>query len=441
MGSVIASLAARAHAAGWSAISADTYLAGRADSATGCAPDTCVIVLCSVLSRLMGAASAVIHSVRLISSGLDRSKAFVAFGHGRVLATGTGDGWRELAGGDADVMDGAGHVLTPGLIDIHNHGGAGASYGDGAEAIRTASRLHREHGTTRQLLSLVTATPEDLISQIQVAVAATRRDSTILGIHLEGPFLSRKYCGAHDPALLRDPDPDLVEQLLSAAEGTLCQVTMAPERTNFAKSARMFREAGVVVAAGHTAATYEQTLAAIEEGTTLLTHTFNGMPGVHHRAPGPVPAFVENSSVCLEVINDGIHVRPEVIRMLWRLAPGRVALVSDAMAAAGAGDGRYRLGKLDVEVADGVARVVGGTSIAGSTLTLGAAVAHAVQTVGLTPLEVIEAATVIPARILRVDDQFGRLERGYVGDAVLFDMDWQVRSVWIDGQLVREREN
>jgi N-acetylglucosamine-6-phosphate deacetylase len=127
--------------------------------------------------------------------------------------------------------------------------------------------------------------------------------------------------------------------------------------------------------------------------------------------------------------------------MLWRLAPGRVALVSDAMAAAGAGDGRYRLGKLDVEVADGVARVIGGTSIAGSTLTLGAAVAHAVQTVGLTPLEVIEAATLIPARILRVDDQFGRLEPGYVGDAVLFDKDWQVRSVWIDGQLAREREN
>ena len=131
------------------------------------------------------------------------------------------------------MLDGAGHILTPGLIDIHNHGGAGASYGDGREAIRTASRLHREHGVTRQLLSLVTATPEDLISQIQVAAAETRRDPTILGIHLEGPFLSRKYCGAHDPSLLRDPDPDLVEQLLSAADGTLRQVTMAPERTNF----------------------------------------------------------------------------------------------------------------------------------------------------------------------------------------------------------------
>jgi N-acetylglucosamine-6-phosphate deacetylase len=330
--------------------------------------------------------------------------------------------------------------LTPGLIDIHNHGGAKASYGEGDDAIRTATRLHRQHGTTRQLLSLVTAAPDDLIAQLEIAAAASTRDPTILGVHFEGPFLSRKYCGAHDPALLRDPDPDLVERLLSAADGTLLQVTMAPERANFAKAAGMFREAGVVVATGHTAATYEQTQASIEEGASLLTHAFNGMPGVHHRAPGPVLAFVVDPSVWLEVIGDGVHVRPEVIRMLCELAPGRVALVSDAMAAAGAGDGRYRLGNLDVEVAHGIARVIGGSSIAGSTLTLDAAVAYAVQTVGLEPLAAVEAATVIPARILGVDDHFGRLEPGYPGDAVLFDNDWQVRSVWIDGRPVEERE-
>jgi N-acetylglucosamine-6-phosphate deacetylase len=380
----------------------------------------------------MGVASAVIHSVRLISSGVDRADAFVAFEDDRVLATGAGTDWRALAGNQTAVLDGTGHVLTPGLIDLHNHGGARASYGDGSEAIRTARKLHRQHGTTRQLLSLVTAAPEDLISQIKIAAAETRDDPTILGIHLEGPFLSRKYCGAHDPALLRDPDPDLVEQLLTAAEGTLRQVTMAPERTHFATSAGMFRDAGVVVAAGHTAATYEQTRASIDEGVTLLTHTFNAMPGVHHRKPGPILAFVDNPAVWLEVIDDGAHVRPEVIRMLCQLAPGRVALVTDAMAATGAGDGRYRLGKLDVEVVEGVAQLAGGT-IAGSTLTLDVAIARAVQNVGLTPLAAIEAATVIPARILGVDDRFGRLEPGYSADAVLFDEDWTVRGVWIDG--------
>ena len=389
---------------------------------------------------MSSAASAVIHSVRLISSGLDRADAFVAFEDDRVLATGTGSGWRDLVGKEADVLDGAGHVLTPGLLDIHNHGGAGASYSEGSESIRTARRLHRQHGTTRQLLSLVTASPEVLISQIQVAAAETRRDPTILGIHLEGPFLSREYCGAHDPALLRDPDPDLVERLLAAAEGTLRQVTMAPERAHFAESARILSEAGVVVAAGHTAATFEQAQAAIEVSATLLTHTFNGMPGMHHRAPGPVLAFTENPGGWLEVVNDGVHVRPEVIRMLCQLAPGRVALVSDAMAAAGVGDGRYRLGNVDVDVAEGVARLTGRRTLAGSTLTLDVAVARAVQNVGLTPLAAIEAATVIPAQILGVADRFGRLEPGYVADAVLFDSDWRVRDVWIDGRTAGESE-
>jgi N-acetylglucosamine-6-phosphate deacetylase len=382
----------------------------------------------------VGAASAVIHSVRLISSGIDRADAFVAFEDGRVLATGIGSTWRELTADGADVFDGTGHVLTPGLLDIHNHGGAGASYGESAEAIRTARRLHREHGTTRQLLSLVTASPDVLISQIHVAAAETRRDPTILGIHLEGPFLSSQYCGAHDPALLRDPDPDLVGQLMSAADGTLRQVTMAPERAHFAESARILSEAGVVVAAGHTAATFERARAAIAEGATLLTHAFNAMPGVHHRAPGPVLAFVENADGGLEVINDGVHVRPEVIRMLCRLAPGRVILVSDAIAAAGVGDGRYRLGNLDVDVTEGVARIIRGKSLAGSTLTLDVAVARAVKEVGLTPLAAIEAATAIPAKILGVEDRFGRLEPGYVADAVLFDSEWQVQDVWIDGR-------
>jgi N-acetylglucosamine-6-phosphate deacetylase len=154
-----------------------------------------------------------------------------------------------------------------------------------------------------------------------------------------------------------------------------------------------------------------------------------------------VLAFVENPGVWLEIIADGVHVRPEVIRMLCRLAPRRVALVSDAMAAAGVGDGQYRLGNLDVDVTGGVARMTGGRSLAGSTLTLAVAVARAVQDVGLTPLAAIEAATAIPAQIVGVDDRFGRLEPGYVADAVLFDQEWQVRGVWIDGSPIGEREH
>ena len=453
--SVGPSSAALAHAAGWSAISVDTCVEVRAGSLPRSAPDTTMNVL-SRHSRIVqghgpqdarelrpmnSAATAVIHSVRLISSGLDIPASFVAFRDGHVLATGTGSDWREFAGNGADVVDGAGQVLTPGLLDIHNHGGAGASYADGGEAIRTARRLHRQHGITRQLLSLVTALPDDLIAHLHVAAAEIRRDPTILGIHLEGPFLARQYCGAHDPDFLRDPDPDLVERLLSAADGALRQVTMAPERPHFAESVRILLDAGVVVAVGHTAATFEQARAAIDAGATLLTHAFNAMPGVHHRAPGPVLAFVEDTRGRLEVINDGVHVRPEAIRMLCRLAPGRVALVSDAMAAAGVGDGRYRLGSLDVDVASGVARLTRENSIAGSTTTLDVTIARAVQEVGLTPLAAIEAATTVPAQILGMEDRFGRLEPGYVADAVLFDNAWQVRAVWIDGKRVGEWED
>ena len=182
-----------------------------------------------------------------------------------------------------------------------------------------------------------------------MAAEETGRDPTILG-STRGPVPARHHHGAHDPALLRDPDPDLVERLLDAAGRHSASSHDGAGVASVHRVGAVLRDAGVVVAVGHTAATYEQAGAAIKAGATLLTHAFNGMPGVHHRAPGPVFAFIEDSSGSLEVINDGVHVRPELIRMLFRLAPGRVAFVSDAMAAAGGGDGRYRLG-LDVEVA------------------------------------------------------------------------------------------
>ena len=199
---------------------------------------------------------------------------------------------------------------------------------------------------------------------------------------------------------------------------------------------RAFRSAGVAVAVGHTAADYAQTMEAFEAGASILTHAYNGMDGVHHRAPGPVAAATRTPGVTLEVINDGVHVHPEVVRMLFAAAPGRVALITDAMAAAGAEDGDYLLGSLAVEVRDGVARLAEGGSIAGSTLTLDDALRRAVQEVGLPVEDAVLALTQTPATAIGRGDELGRLAQGYAADAVLLDDDFRVLQVFTDGDPV-----
>ena len=210
------------------------------------------------------------------------------------------------------MLDGAGHVLTPGLLDIHNHGGAGASYGERRrrQSVRLGNSTATRHYSSAALAGR--GVPDVLILGDSGRGSRNPARPTIMG-STSRSVLAREYCGAHDPTLLRDPDPALVERLLAAADGTLRQVTMARAGSFRRVGADPARRGRVVVAVGHTAATFEQARAAIEAGASLLTHTFNGMPGVHHRAPGPVLAFVENPDGWLEVVNDGIHVRSEVI--------------------------------------------------------------------------------------------------------------------------------
>jgi N-acetylglucosamine-6-phosphate deacetylase len=196
---------------------------------------------------------------------------------------------------------------------------------------------------------------------------------------------------------------------------------------------RAFSASGVAVAVGHTGADYDQALAAFDAGAGILTHAFNAMPGLHHRAPGPVAAAARTPGVTLEIVNDGVHVHPEVVRMAFASAPGRMALVTDAMAAAGSADGDYILGSLSVEVRDGVARLAGGGSIAGSTLTLDDALRRAVREVGIPVAEAVTALTATPAAAIGRGGDLGRLRPGYAADAVLLDADFAVRQVWCAG--------
>ncbi|MGO4534529.1 N-acetylglucosamine-6-phosphate deacetylase [Leifsonia sp. 2MCAF36] len=379
-----------------------------------------------------------IHSARLVDGGHVVEDGWVRFADGVVAEVGAGSSWRSSwrsrpAGAATDA---AGAWLTPGFVDLHVHGGGGASFDDGAEAISRALDLHRRHGTTRSVISLVTAPVPELARRLREVAALTAADPRILGAHLEGPFLDVGHKGSHDPSLLRPATPADIDVLLAAADGTLRQITIAPELPGGMDAVRAFSAAGVAVAVGHTGADYDRALAAFDAGASILTHAFNAMPGLHHRAPGPVAAAARTPGVTLEIINDGVHVHPEVVRMAFAAASGRVALVTDAMAAAGAADGDYLLGSLKVEVRGGVARLAGGGSIAGSTLTLDDALRRAVQEVGLPVAEAVRALTETPAAAVGRGGDLGRLQPGYAADAVLLDDDFRVQQVWCDGEPV-----
>ena len=396
-----------------------------------------------------------IHSARLVTDGAVTDDGWVLFVGASVAEVGQGESWRARVAGaasdtndvgvtdadvtdadvtDIDVTDAAGAWLTPGFVDIHNHGGGGAAFDDGSDSIRTAMALHAAHGTTRFVLSLVTATIDTLEAELHDIAELMADDPRVLGSHLEGPFLDAGHKGAHDPMLLRNADPRSIDRLLAAADGTLRQITIAPELHGGMDAVHRFSAAGVAVAVGHTGADYAQTRAAFDAGASILTHAFNGMDGIHHRAPGPVAAATRTAGVTIEIVNDGVHVHPEVVRLTFAGAPGRVALVTDAMAAAGSSDGVYGLGSLSVTVTDGVARLTEGGSIAGSTLTLDDALRRAVTVVGLPMGEAVRSLTEVPARAIGRGPDLGRLSPGFGADAVLLDADYAVRRVWVAGR-------
>ncbi|MFE7558987.1 N-acetylglucosamine-6-phosphate deacetylase [Kitasatospora sp. NPDC057500] len=321
--------------------------------------------------------------------------------------------------GDLDLT---GYTVVPGFVDLHVHGGGGASYSSGiAEEALQVARTHLEHGTTTTVASTVTGEIDDLARQASV-LSELVEDGVLAGIHFEGPFISHNRCGAHRPDLLRDPDPALVRKLVDAARGHARMVTLAPELPGGLDSVRMLADLGVIAAVGHTDSDYAKTLEAIEAGATVATHLFNAMPGIAHRAPGPIVALLEDERVTVELINDGVHLHPSVLDLAYGTAgASRVALITDAMGAAGMGDGLYPLGPLQVEVKDGVARLVEGGAIAGSTLTLDVAFKRSVTVNGLALNQAVESLSTVPARLLGLADRIGSLEPGKLADLAVLD--------------------
>lgn len=354
--------------------------------------------------------------------------------NGRVVVDG-----KRIAGtapADAQVIDVTGHWLVPGFVDLHNHGGGGASFSGTAEQILTAVRTHRAHGTTTLVASTVTDEMDLLVRQAGL-LSELAEQGDIAGIHFEGPFISPCRKGAHSEKLLRDPDPAEVRKLIDAARGKAKMVTLATELPGGIESVRLLAEHGVIAAIGHTDAGYEQTVEAIDAGATVATHLFNAMPALNHRAPGPIAALLEDERVTVELINDGVHLHPAALELAFRHAGAdRVAFITDAMDAAGIGDGRYMLGPLEVEVSEGVARLVEGGSIAGSTLTLDRAFQRAVTVDKLSVEDAVTALSANPARLLGLFDRVGSLEPGKDADLVLLDADFRLKGVMRQGAWV-----
>jgi N-acetylglucosamine-6-phosphate deacetylase len=346
-------------------------------------------------------------------------------------------------------------TLLPGLVDVHNHGAAGHGFPDGdLPGARTAARHHLQHGTTSLLASLVTAPEEDLLRALD-SCAALAEEGKVAGIHLEGPFLSPERCGAQDPDALRLPDSRLLDRLLQAGRGHVRTITYAPELPGAADLATQALNAGVVPSVGHTTCDAATARVALEQartsglGRSSVTHLFNGMPPLHHRSPGPVAASLAAAArggTVVELIADGVHLAHETVASVFDLVgPEQIALVTDAMAAAGMSDGRYRLGRLDVEVSGGVARLATegparSRSIAGGTTRLVEVVRSVVQHAGVDLRDAVTAATATPARLLGIDAVVGSLTPGLRADVLVVDDDLSPVRVMKSGSWVTPQD-
>jgi N-acetylglucosamine-6-phosphate deacetylase len=356
-------------------------------------------------------------------------------------------GWIRLAGplidavGPGDpheqqpAVDLHGEWVLPGFVDMHVHGGGGASFTEGAsDQARQAAVFHRGQGSTTVLASLITAPLAELEARAGL-LAGLADEGVVAGLHLEGPFLSPVRRGAQDPRHMIAPDVAVFERLLAAARGHLRVITLAPELPGALAVIQAATRAGVIVAVGHTDATAEVTMAAVDAGATHATHLFNGMRPPHHREPGAVGALLDRDEVTCEVIADGVHLDDIVVRLTARAAgPGRLVLVSDAMAAAGMPDGSYQLGSQRVTVAGGVARLLEDrAAIAGSTATLADVMRHAIAA-GLPVPDMAAAASTTPARVLGLAGRTGALRPGLAADLVVCQDDFRPRAVMRHGE-------
>ncbi len=362
---------------------------------------------------------------------------------GRIAWVGPGAQGEPPAG--AQIIDATGLLVLPGLIDTHVHGSHGDDVMlDGVEGIRRISAAQLRYGTTAYLPSTVSARPDDLLRAMEACREAARapgQGATIAGIHVEGPFINRRKKGAQPEEGIRDPDADECRRLIDAADGLLRVMTLAPELSGALEMIRFLRGAGIIASLGHSEADYDTTLAAIDAGATHATHLFNAMPPLHHRQPGLAAACLNEPEIQAEVIADGVHLAPEMVRLAVQAkGPERVVLITDAMAAVGQPDGDYWLGKNRVTVRGDRCLLEDGVTIASSMLTMNFAVRNARRFAAVPLTDAVRMATFVPAQVCGCADRKGSIEIGKDADLALLHPDFTVAATILAGAVVYRAE-
>lgn len=364
--------------------------------------------------------STIIFADRVITGHHDLHDAWVAVDNGYIVDAGIGN----PPSGQIEQVDG---WLIPGFVDIHVHGGGGGSFSK-AEVAQAAG-FHRQHGTTTMLASLVSETMDELKLQIR-GLHPFVESGDLAGIHLEGPFIAERRCGAHDPHVLVAPKGELIEDLLAMGSGTIRMVTIAPELEGAQSAIAIFASHGVLVALGHSDGGASDAHYGVNAGARVVTHLFNGMRPLHHRETGLADVGLLDSRVMCELILDGHHLSDEITEIALRLLGDRWIAVTDAVGAAGIADGTYTLGGLTVEAKAGVVRLQPGGALAGSTLTMDRAFDAITSKFHRTPLEAVQATSTRPAALIGRHD-IGVLRPGARADLV----------VWRDGGVQRVMRN
>ncbi len=345
---------------------------------------------------------------------------------------------------EAKVIDASGKIVAPGFVDIHIHGSKGRDTMDSSyEAINELATFIATHGTTAFLPTTISESHKNLLNAITAVKTAMRKrtdGAEILGLNMEGPYINPEKRGAQDPDFIRPPSLKEFSEIWTASNRTIKIMTLAPEVNGAKELIYELQRLRVVASVGHSNATYTEVDDAIKCGIRHVTHTFNEMREFHHREPGVVGAALVHDELTAELIADNIHVHPASMKLLiMAKEPDRVVLITDAIRAAGMPDGKYKLGRQDVVVKNGVCRLESG-EIAGSTLTMDKAVRNMVKSVGLPLQTAIKMATINPAKVIGDDRKKGSLEPGKDADILIIDENVNVYMTIVKGKIAYKSE-